>query len=228
MPDQLAVDEHAVEAVLGSDHHLLEEDRGAVPRRVGAEPRLELRAAIDPERCACPGAGRRLGHQRIPERFRRSARLVRRAREPVPRARDAVGFEHRFHSCLVAKIAGDLGAHARDTQSIANLAQGNLQLLEHADQAVDAAEMLRHHARRIGDLLRIGAVPDPVMAGDLRSKVVSKLVLRVLADKPQADTGMRCGCGDEAHRRREQEGGDEDRVRHLTPASVRGPRRGWW
>ena len=80
-----------------------------------------------------------------------------------------------------------LGSHARDAECVTNLAERDLQLLEHAEQAVDAAEVPRHHSGCVSDLLRVGAVGDAVMPGESGAEVVAKHVLRVLADQPEPD-----------------------------------------
>ena len=107
---------------------------------------------------------------------------------------------------------GHLGAHARDAQRVADLAERDLQLLEHAEEAVDPAEVAAHRPRRVGDLLRVGAVGDPVMPRERGAQVVAEPVLGVLADQPEADVRQRRGSGDEPHGGREQERGNEDRV----------------
>ena len=88
-----------------------------------------------------------------------------------------VGLEHGLHALLVAEVVRHVGAHARDAERVAHLAERDLQLLEHPHQRVDAAEMPGHRACGIGDLLRIGPVGDAVVARSrarARSFVVGK------------------------------------------------------
>ena len=67
MPDQLALDEHAVETVLGADHHLLQQHGVQVAGRIGVQPGFELGVAVEAERRAGSGAGGRFGDERITE-----------------------------------------------------------------------------------------------------------------------------------------------------------------
>ena len=125
-------------------------------------------------------------------------------------------LEHGLHARLVAKVAGHLGTHPRDAQGVTDLAERDLQLLEHAKQAIDAAEVSCHHPGGVGDLLRVGAVVHPVVSRECGAQVVAKLLLRILADEAEPDIRQRRGSGDEPHGGGEQERSDEDRVRHWT------------
>ena len=109
---------------------------------------------------------------------------------------------------------------------VADLTERHLQLLEHAEETVDTAEVAAHHTCRVSDLLGIEAVGDPVMARKSRSQIIRKALLRVLADQPEADVRQRHGCGDEPHCGRKQEGGNEDRIRHEAFAESRQAARG--
>ena len=132
----------------------------------------------------------------------------------MPRARHAVRLEHGFHARLVAKVEGNLGSHARDTEGITDLAERDLQLLERAEQSVDAAEVPRHQPGCVGHLLWVDAVGHAVMPRECSPKVVAKHVLRILADQAKPDVRQQRRRGDEPDRGGEQEGGNEDCVRH--------------
>ena len=86
----------------------------------------------------------------------------------------AVRLENGLHALLVAEVVRHVGAHARDAERVAHLAERDLQLLEHPHQRVDAAEMARHDARGVGDLLRVGPVGDPVVACQGGAEVVGQ------------------------------------------------------
>ena len=53
---------------------------------------------------------------------------------------------------------------------VAHLAERHLQLLERADQPVDAAEMVAHERDRVRELVGIEAVLDLVVPGELRAE----------------------------------------------------------
>ena len=182
--------------------------------RRGAIPQDDLRCRCGTSRA--PGPGRRFCDERVSEICRRSAGLIDRVGEAVSRAGNVVRLEHGLHARLVAEVVCHLGAHAGDAQRIADLAERYLQLLEHADEPVGPAEMVGQGARRVGDLLRVGAFLDPVVPGEHGAKVVAKPVLGVLADQSKADVGkQRCG-RDKSHRCRQEERSYKDRVRHMT------------
>ena len=65
-------------------------------------------------------------------------------------------------------------------------------------------------AHRVGDLLRIEAVGDPVVGRELVLQARREPLRRVLADETGADAGKVGDRLDEAQRRIEEEGGDED------------------
>src|SRR5580658_7527294 len=104
VPHELAVHQHAVEAVLGANHQLFEQDGVRAVRGIGLEPALELTVLLDPEGGAGPGAGGWLGDERIPQDPGSGARLVGGGGETVPGAWDAIRLEDRLHALLVAAV----------------------------------------------------------------------------------------------------------------------------
>ena len=128
----------------------------------------------------------------------------------MPRAGYAGALQDGLHARFVAEVLRHLGAHAFDTQRVAHLAQRDLQLLEGADQAARRADLARETAHRVGDLLRIEAVVDPVVRRELRSEGGRESLYRVLADEAGAHAGKIGDRLDEAQRRIEKERSDED------------------
>ena len=217
MPDEVAVDEHAVEAVLGADDHLLEQDRGVGARRVGAQPRLEMRVAVDAERGARTGAGGWLGDEGIAELGRGSSRRIRRGRaDDVERTGTPFASNTFFIRALSRKLCAT-SAPMPAMPSASRTSPSGTWSCSSIPSSASTPPRWRESARVASAICcGIGAVRDPVVPGEQRAELVGEPILRVLADQAEANAGKSRRGSDEAHGRGEQERSDEDRVRHLT------------
>ncbi len=72
------------------------------------------------------------------------------------------------------------------------------------------SDLARETAHRVGDLLRIETVGDPVVRRELGLQAGRESLRRVLADETGAHAGKVGNRLDEAQRRIEKERGDED------------------
>ena len=72
------------------------------------------------------------------------------------------------------------------------------------------SDLARQPAHRVGDLLRVETVGDPVVGRELVLQAGREPLRRILADETGAHAGKVGDRLDEAQRRVEEEGGDED------------------
>ena len=142
--------------------------------------------------------------------------------ETMPRHGHARRPQHVLHPRLLAEVLRGLLGHPLDAEAVAHVPERHLQLLEHADQAVHATQVLGERSGCIGDLLRVGGVVDAIVTGEAGAHGLGEALFGILADQPQTDIRQRRRRGDEAHRGLEKEGSDEDGGRHRGQCRRRG------
>ena len=99
----------------------------------------------------------------------------------VAGARDAGRLEDRLHACLVTEVLGRGCIHARDTQSLPHLGQGNLQWFEDAGEYVDATEPGSDRADAVRELVGIEAVADSPVTREPVTKRLGEPLDRIAA-----------------------------------------------
>ena len=134
--------------------------------------------------------------------------------ESVPRAGHAVLAQHRLHLCLVAEVVRLVAVHPRDAQPFAHLCEGHLQLFECAQQPVDATQVPHERLDALRDLRGVGAVVDPVVAGEPAAHLRGQAVLRVLRNQPETRVKQPRRRRDETDRGVHEEGRHEHGVGH--------------
>jgi hypothetical protein len=209
-PHRLAPDGHGLAGVLARLHELLDLerlDRCRLERR-------HIVLAVDAASGAGTEAGLRLDDHREADLVDERAQLGRGPRQRAARHRHAARAQHLLHAVLVAEVARDGAGQAVDAERVAHLRHRQLQLLEHAGQAIDRADRARDRAHRDGELAAVEAVGDAIVAGDARAQGGGNRLLRVGADHAERDA---VELGERPHvavRVLEEARGDEDHVRH--------------
>jgi hypothetical protein len=210
VPDRPAADRDGVERELVADDELLDH-RLAVCRRADlGERRAQLAAIADAKGALRPGPGGRLEHHRIAHAVDEGPGFGVARDALVAGAGDAGTLQHGLHPRLVAEVLCHLRTHAFDAESVAHLAERHLQLFESTDEALRRSDLPRQAAHGVGDLLRIEAVGDAVVRGELRLQAGWQPLGRILADEAGGDARQVGDRFDEAQCRIEKERGDED------------------
>lgn len=137
--------------------------------------------------------------------------------EEVACAGKAVGAQDIFHAGFFAEVSSDSFGHAVDTEVIADGTEGDLEIFEKTDQAINGAILLHEKAASDDDLAGIKGVIDAVVADHLVAIFLGEAFDRLVGD--DADTDI----GDFKHRLEETKGGltevrdDEHNVFHGGP-----------
>ena len=124
----------------------------------------------------------------------------------VPGTGHTSGPEHRLHAGLVAYVERGLHVHAVETQHLARVRHGHLQLLEGADQALDMTHLLAQAAYGLDYLLRVERVVGSPVPGEKLLQVGRKSFDRLSSDDADADVRQRGRRSDEPRCCREKEG----------------------
>ena len=193
---------------------LLEERRPRIRGRHRSEAFRQRPIVVEATCRLRARASGRLGDEREADLFAESKRFSRVAHEAMAGARKSVAREHRFHARFVAKIPPGFGAHAGDTELLANLTQGHLKLLERSEQAIDRPKAALHRARGLFDRSARKTGFDAVVARQLSPQVLGELLRGILADEAEPHVRKIRRGAHEAKRRLREIRRDENHVRH--------------
>lgn len=142
--------------------------------------------------------------------------------EQVASAGKPVGAQDILHAGFFAEVSSDSFGHTVDTEVIADSTEGDLEIFEETDQAMDGAILLHQKAASDDDLAGIKGVVDAVVADHLVAVFLGEALDRFVGDDADADIG------DLKHRLEETEGGltevrdDEHNVFHRGASFVLG------
>ncbi len=212
--EHATVEEEGVEGMLLADDQLFEQ-RGTSARGLGGGERGPQGDVVrGAEGGLRRGAGRWFDHQRIADLGGEAQGLVLGAHQTMSRDGEAGRSEGVLHLSLVAEVARLLGAHPGHVEELAGLGGGDLDLLHHREQAVDAADAALDPAGGVRDLSGLEGVVDAVVRGEEAADLGREELLGVLADHAEAHAGERAGGGEVALGALGEVGGDEDDSGH--------------
>ena len=219
---------HRVEGVFAALDELLEQHRSRGARRSGGEGFCEGRLVVDAVGVFGPGPGRGFDDEREAE-FPRPGAGGRQIRgEAVAGAGHPALAQDVLHARLVPEAEGGLDRHAADAELLTHPSHGHLQLLEDANEGIDAAPEARGEGLDpAGELSRVKAVLDPLDALQLRSQAGGQAFPRFLGDDAPANVVGSQGAPQEAQRALQRKRNDEHGALHAPECSDLATRKRW-
>ena len=199
--------------MLLADQELLEQPH--LPRVCtrGLQPGGQVVRTVQPVRRLGTSSGRWLRDQGEAHLTGERQRLLGAVDELMAGARDPGGAEDAFHLGLVPDVVRGGHVHPRDADSVSDLGERHLELLESTDQTLDAAQLAAEPPYGAGDLLRVERVVTCQCAARCslswggRSSAAT-VVIRASRTPGSTSCGVhepRCGLEEE----RSDEGGDD-------------------
>ena len=138
---------------------------------------------------------------------------VDRVDQSMPGTWHACIAKNRFHDGLVTKVIGCLRPHTRDSQLVANLAQGNLNLFQHSHDPIDSAELL---ADQLDPTQQFGGtdIIDRIMGSQTVADFGRKLETGSQLTSPTCASGTLVAASIKRVRRVHKKGGDKNNFFH--------------
>ena len=132
-----------------------------------------------------PDAGQRLEHDRVADRAHEPPGVLGVGHPGLPRHGEAGLGQHLLHAVLVAEAAGHQRLDPLDPQHLTGAGQRQRQLLEVAQQPVDAPPLLLERPRREHQLVGVHRVRDAEVTGHALAQERGHPLLGLLRDDPQ-------------------------------------------